>query len=125
AYKVAAGGLVATPRDLARFGAAHFDDAWLGEAMFAEVFTSQTDGAGEETGCGLGWRIASDGPGRLIYHHGGSQQGCRAALVVFPAQRVSVALMGNLGGVPRGAERVAMEVASAWLPASFPESGGD
>lgn len=125
AYKVPGGGLIGSAPDIARFGGAHVDDAFLGEAMHAEVFTSQVDGAGEPTRVGLAWRATRDGAGQLIYHHGGSQQGCRAALLVYPEHRVAVAVMSNLTGTPRAIERLAMEIAAPFL-ARVPEPvGGD
>lgn len=96
----AGGGYLATAEDLVRFGAAHLGDAFLGQAIKREMFSSQVTSTGEETNVGLGWRIASDAWGRTYYHHAGSIAGGRAMLVVFPKSKVVVALTGNLGRAP-------------------------
>jgi CubicO group peptidase (beta-lactamase class C family) len=125
AYKVPGGGLIGSAPDIARFGGAHVDDAFLGEAMHAEVFTSQVDGSGEPTGVGLAWRATRDGEGRLVYHHGGSQQGCRSALLVYPEHGVAVAVMSNLTGTPRAIEDLAQTIAAPFLAALPASVGGD
>ena len=93
----AGGGYLATAEDLVRFGVAHLGDAFLGQAIKREMFSSQVTSTGEETNVGLGWRIASDAWGRTYYHHAGSIAGGRAVLVVFPESKVVVALTSNLG----------------------------
>jgi hypothetical protein len=49
---------------------------------------------------GLGWRIDADESGRLRWHHAGTQQGCRAALVVYARERIAIAFATNLTATP-------------------------
>jgi CubicO group peptidase (beta-lactamase class C family) len=44
---------------------------------------------------GLGWRIGSDSAGRTIWHHAGSSYGGRSLLVVWPAEKLVVAIASN------------------------------
>jgi CubicO group peptidase (beta-lactamase class C family) len=114
AYKVPGGGLIATPSDLARFGAAHFAPGLVG-AHYEQLFTLQTTADGEATPVGLGWRVDRDEAGRLRYHHAGNPQGARAVVLVYPEQQVSVSVMTNLGGTPRDILGVAAGVAEGFL----------
>jgi CubicO group peptidase (beta-lactamase class C family) len=115
AYKIAAGGLVADAESVARFGTLHFTPGFLGEDMFRQMMTSQRNSAGEETGTGLGWRIMTDDAGRTLYYHTGSQQGSRAYLGVYPEQRLSIAIMTNLGSRPEDITALGSAVAADFL----------
>ncbi|MBC2779111.1 serine hydrolase domain-containing protein [Parasphingopyxis marina] len=115
AYKVAAGGLVADAESVAWFGKLHFAPGFLGEDMFRQMMTSQRNAAGEETGTGLGWRIVTDEAGRTLYYHTGSQQGSRAYLGVYPEQRLSIAIMTNLGSRPENIAALGRAVAADFL----------
>jgi CubicO group peptidase (beta-lactamase class C family) len=82
AYKIAGGGMIMNPADLARFGAAHLAPAHWSQNTLDRLFTVQTEATERLPPMGLGWRIDADESGRLRWHHAGTQQGCRAALVV-------------------------------------------
>lgn len=100
AYKWAGGGMLSTADDLARFGAAHLAPGFLSAETLHEMFTRQKTASGQESNVGLGWRIGEDSSGRRIVHHAGSMGGCRAVLVVYPAERLAVAMLSNLSGTP-------------------------
>jgi CubicO group peptidase (beta-lactamase class C family) len=100
AYKWAGGGLLSTADDLARFGSAHFSPGLLDSQTLTTMFTPQESNDGKETGVGLGWRIGTDSSGRRLVHHAGSMGGCRAVLVVYPTDRIAVAILSNLAGTP-------------------------
>lgn len=116
AYKRPGGGLIASADDLVKIAALHFAPGFLSEDMYAQVFTSQKDAAGEETSTGLGWRIDADGAGRTFYHHRGSQQGSRAMLVIYPEERIAVAMLSNLAGAPDDIQQRAQDVAALFIP---------
>ena len=101
-YKYAGGGMIATADALARFGALHFAPGFLPPGIYAETMTRQRDAAGEPTGTGLAWWVQEDAAGRRFIGHTGSQQGAFAMLAVYPQERVSIAIMTNLGpdGLP-------------------------
>lgn len=99
-YKWAGGGIVASARDLARFGAAHLSDGYLAPASRATLFTPRTAASPQMPALGLGWRLdAAEGFGRR-FHHAGNMQGCRAQLALYPDKGLSVALLSNLGQTP-------------------------
>lgn len=116
AYKRPGGGLIATADDLVKIGAMHFAPGFLSDDMFEQMFTSQKNAAGEETGTGLGWRIDVDDKGRVFYHHRGSQQGCRAYLIIYPEERLVLAMLSNLANSPGDIDRRAQEIAALFMP---------
>lgn len=112
-YKWAGGGFMATAEDLVRFGSAHLQPGFLSQSTLDLMFTSQKLTSGKETGTGIGWRIGVDPQGRKIYHHGGTIEGGRAMLMLFPESKVVVALLSNM--LARYGEKEAMEIGSIFL----------
>jgi serine beta-lactamase-like protein LACTB, mitochondrial len=100
AYKWAGGGLLATPGDLARFGAAHLAPGKLSADAIRLLFTVITPRADRSPPLGLGWRIDEDDAGRTRWHHAGGQDGARASLVVYPREQLAIALASNVTQIP-------------------------
>ena len=99
-YKIPGGGYLATAVDLARFGSALVSGDLLTSASRSLLFSSQKDASGELTGYGMGFRPRQDWQGRAVVHHGGSSEGGRAFLLIYPQEQVVVTLLGNLSGAP-------------------------
>jgi CubicO group peptidase (beta-lactamase class C family) len=89
------GGLVSTAEELAKFALEIFRPDYLPDSLRALMLTPQRTASGTPTQVGLGWRIARDSLGRQYLHHGGSAMGGRAFLLVYPKERVAVALLAN------------------------------
>ena len=115
-YKWAGGGMVASVEDLVRFGAAHLSPGYLSATTLAALMTPQSLPSGEPLDVGLGWRIGRDAAGRRIAHHSGSQQGCRAFLLLYPDERLVLALVSNLGRIPASPLDRAQGLAAPFLP---------
>ena len=112
-YKWAGGGFLSAAEDLARFGAALLDGTLLGAGGAERLFASQRTSE-EETGYGMGFRPRRDWEGRRVVHHGGSAEGGRAFLLLYPEERVVVALAANRENAPLF-EQEAQEVAHFFL----------
>ena len=95
--RLPAGALVTTARDLARFLIAMTGNRLLAEETVATMFTSQSTSDGKPTNVGIAWRVAKDSHGRTYVHHAGAVTGGRAAVVLYPAERIGVAIVTNLG----------------------------
>lgn len=95
-YKWAGGGFLANAEDLARFGSAHLQAGFLRPITLDLLFTSQRLTSGKEIGVGIGWRTGTDQHGRRILHHGGSLDGGRAMLMMFPESKTVVAMLSNM-----------------------------
>jgi serine beta-lactamase-like protein LACTB len=100
AYKWAGGGLLASPTDLARFGAAHLAPGILSKTALNTLFTVITERTDRSPPLGLGWRIDEDAAKRLRWHHAGGQDGARASLVVYPRDKLSIAFATNVTQLP-------------------------
>ena len=119
-YKWAGGGMLSTADDLARFGAAHLRPGFLSAASLRTLLTSQRTtgqppGGGAATGVGLGWRVGTDLAGRAVYHHAGTIEGGRSALLVYPAEGVVVALLTNRTAAVDSPELMAQLLAAPFL----------
>ena len=101
-YKWAGGGYLSTPEDLVRFAFAHLDPRFHRASTLALLFTSQRNNAGEEIGYGIGWRAGIDTAGRRRWGHGGGSIGGTTQLLIYPDERVVVAIVSNLGNVRYG-----------------------
>lgn len=100
AYKWAGGGFIATPSDIARFGAAHIAGGPLSAPVRDILFTVLVERTSSSPPLGLGWRVDEDAKGRRRWHHAGNQEGGRASLVVYPELGLSIALATNVAGTP-------------------------
>lgn len=110
----AAGGYLSRAEDLARFLSAHLDGRLFRGNMAQVLFTSQSLSDGKETGVGIGWRIAQDAAGRQYVHHGGDIVGGRAFVLMYPKERVALAICTNLGSAPF-AQKEAQPIAALFV----------
>ncbi len=104
--RMAAGGFLSTAEDLVRFGSTSLQDLFLKPANRAQMFRSQETIDGKPTGVGFAWRIGTDSKDRKIYHHGGDSIGGRAFLMVYPEERVVIAVVSNLSFARVGEKEV-------------------
>jgi serine beta-lactamase-like protein LACTB, mitochondrial len=108
-YKWPSGGFVSSAEDLARFG----DHLLRGDLVRPEtlklLWTSMRTADGKETEYGVGWIVETDSLGRRRVRHSGGSVGGTAQLIIYPEQRVVVALLVNsdytfIRAIPRYAE---------------------
>jgi len=95
-YKWAGGGFLSNAEDLVRFGLAHLKPGFFQQETLDLLFRSQKLKSGKETGVGIAWRSGIAPDGLRILHHGGSIEGGRAMLMMFPDKGLVVALLSNL-----------------------------
>ncbi|HYH07758.1 MAG TPA: serine hydrolase domain-containing protein [Thermoanaerobaculia bacterium] len=110
--RLPAGAALSTARDLARL---LIGTAKLPATTMTTFLTPQKTNDGTATIVGAGWRVAKDDAGRTFLHHGGQSTGGRAFVLVYPKERVGVAFVSNMGGVPF-AEKDAQTIAARFLP---------
>ena len=85
------GGVYSSIDDLARWDAALYDDRLLSDASRALAFSAHTPTDEPDVdGYGYGWRIHGD-----TLWHSGETIGFRNVIVRWPAQHVSVIILGN------------------------------
>lgn len=101
-YKWAGGGYVSTPSDLVRFSRGLLDGELLQPETVELLWTSQRTRDGSETGYGIGWSVGRDAAERRVVSHSGGSVGSRSMLLVYPDERLVVAIAANLEGVRFG-----------------------
>jgi len=108
--KIPGGGFLSTPSDLCRFGLAMMSGKLVKAETRDAMWTGQRTSAGEETGYGLGWRVAARS-GEPVISHSGGQAGTACFLTLAPTRGLAIAVMTNLRGAPT--RRLAAAVAAA------------
>lgn len=94
-YKWAGGGFLSTTEDLARVGQLLLDGALLKPETRRMLWTSQRTTDGKETGYGMGWFVDHDAAGRRRIYHSGGSVGGTAYLLIYPEQKLVLALLVN------------------------------
>ena len=112
-YKWAGGGFLSTTEDLARVGQLLVDGAMLQPETRSLLWTSQRTTDGKETGYGMGWFVDHDSAGRRRVYHSGGSVGGTAYLLIYPDQKLVLALLVNSD---RTFVRAAPRIAEAFLP---------
>jgi CubicO group peptidase (beta-lactamase class C family) len=115
--KWAAGGFRSTAEDLVRFGSAHMtagNEGFLRPETLRLLFTPRSSQAGI-LGYGLGWMTARDPHLRRAHFHFGAGSGGSSLLVIYPEQKVCVALAANLGHAKFPYNRL-MGIVNPFLP---------
>ena len=114
-FKLAGAGFIATAEDVARFGAALADGPFLSDRARREMLTTVPLADGTPTEWALGIR-AAEWQGRRMFHIPGGGIGISTWLFVFPAEKLSFAVLTN---VPTGASggRTRNVIAGAFLDA--------
>ena len=94
-YKWAGGGFLSTAEDLVAFANALLEGRLLRPETVNLLWTSMKTSDGKDTDYGIGWTVDRDAKGRRRVRHSGGAQGGTANLVIYPEQRLVVALLVN------------------------------
>lgn len=117
-YKWAGGGYLSTPSDLVKVGRELLTHSLLSPEAIKTLLTPQRLKNGTQTIAGIAWRVETDSKGRQIVHHGGTIEGGRTFVILFPAQDIIIAICANknVGG---GIDKKEMEtIANIFLKSS-------
>jgi CubicO group peptidase (beta-lactamase class C family) len=98
-YKWAGGGFLSTPTDLVNMSRGLLNHVLLDQQTVDLLFTSQRLADGTKTNVGIAWRIDADSKGRRFVHHGGTIDGGRTFLLLYPDDGMVVAIAANMSGV--------------------------
>ena len=93
-WKMAGGGLISTPEDLAIFCGALMDDSLLTDARKAQLWTERKTLSDEPTEYGLGFAIGQR-DGRRFVEHAGVQPKTRTHLRLYPDEQRCLVVMSN------------------------------
>lgn len=92
--KIPGGGLLTTVEDLIRFAHAWEQGLLLKKSTTHMQTQRQQMLDGKTTGYGLGWNV-SKVAGKNAVSHNGAQQGCKTSLVMFPDDKITIAVLIN------------------------------
>jgi serine beta-lactamase-like protein LACTB, mitochondrial len=96
-FKLAAGGYFSTADDLVKFGNGHIQSLhtnFLRSSTLNFLFKPQRT---PMMGYGLGWMTGVDPNLRNVHFHFGAGSGGTSLLAIYPAQKLSLAILSNLG----------------------------
>jgi serine beta-lactamase-like protein LACTB, mitochondrial len=94
-YKWAGGGFLSTAEDLVTFANSLLEGRLLRPETVTLLWTSMKTSDGKETDYGIGWSVDRDHKGRRRVRHSGGAMGGTANLVIYPEERLVVALLVN------------------------------
>jgi len=94
--KWAAGGMLSSVLDLARFHVALDEGRLLRPEMLDEMYAEHRLDDGTPTGYGLGWAVARDEAGRQLVGHAGGGTGASSFLMRVPETGEAVAILANV-----------------------------
>lgn len=97
--KLPSGGMLSTSEDLVRFGNAYASKSILQEGTYHEILSDLPLPNGKKVGYGLGWGISKDKKGRKIISHTGGNLGSVCRLIVYPEEKLTVAIVSNTFGI--------------------------
>ncbi|HEX9173385.1 MAG TPA: serine hydrolase [Telluria sp.] len=116
----AAGSLVSTVDDLARWDVAISSGKLIKAASWKRAFTPYEVTTGKPTKYGYGWALSSL-RGVPVIGHGGGINGFNTYAARIPGEKVFVAVLSNTDSGPVRAEHVANKVAAIAIGKPYPE----
>ncbi|MFO7695396.1 MAG: serine hydrolase [Vicinamibacterales bacterium] len=102
----AAGSLISTVDDLAKWDAALTAGRVINAESLAKCFASHKLASGSESGYGYGWSIGRY-EGRAVQEHGGGIHGFRSYVLRIPSDGVYVAVLSNMAAAAPSPEMLA------------------
>ena len=123
-YSVFGAGLSATATDLAWFGDSVLNRTAQDKAFADLLFSPSQYMNGQAVKrrnftVGFGWRIGEDELGRTVYHHAGATPGARSILMLYPEQKLSIAILSNASWVS-SIDHLAFALANLYLDQAKP-----
>ena len=94
-YKWAGGGFISTSEDLVKFGNAMLNNTLFSAEVKEALITPQKLKDGTQTEYGLGFFSGTDEFGREYYGHGGGSVGGCSNLIIYPEEKMVVAVITN------------------------------
>lgn len=94
------GGLLAAPKDVARFVLATLDGTLISEELWGEMVAPQAEIEDESYHYGLGWFVGEDHQGRRRIWHTGGAMGGSGVVLFYPDRDLVITTFANTSDVP-------------------------
>ena len=98
-HKVAGGGFVSTAEDLLRFGNEIIEPKIISKQNLAELLKPLQLKNGKSTGYGIGFSIGKSKNNSPEYSHSGGGAGATTLLIIYPKEKVVIAMLTNMSQV--------------------------
>ncbi|MBB4637880.1 serine hydrolase domain-containing protein [Longimicrobium terrae] len=98
----AAGGVISTAADLARFDAALDDERLLADSSKQMMWSAGRNAAGQTLPYGVGWYVQEIGARRAVWHSGLWDGAYSALYLKLPDERLTLILLANSDGLGWG-----------------------
>jgi CubicO group peptidase (beta-lactamase class C family) len=119
AWAYSEGGLFSTVLDLAKWAAALDEGKLLKRSILEQMWTATRLNDGTTAYYGLGWNTGNDTARKQVYHSG-SKEGFLALIRHYTTERLTVALLSNIGhNVNTGG--ITSQVAAIYAPPNHVE----
>jgi|SRR5829696_1702945 len=115
----AAGGLVSTVRDLAKFDDALDDRLLLQNETLAAAWNPTFDRAGQATPMGLGWFVQFHRGERVVWHFGNVPNAYSSLILKLPAKGITFILLANSDGLSNSFQLPAGDVTRSLFATVF------
>ncbi|MCO4822814.1 MAG: beta-lactamase family protein [Flavobacteriaceae bacterium] len=99
-HKVAGGGFISTSEDLVKFGNEIISPKILSIASVKALVTSQKNDEGKTTNYGIGFGVSETAIDSPKYSHSGGGIGATTFILLYPEEKIVIAILTNLSGVP-------------------------
>lgn len=99
-HKAAGGGFVATSEDLIYFGMEIIDPIIISIESLKELLKPQNTHDGKTTNYGIGFGIGTSFQNTSKFSHSGGGAGATTLLLIYPDEKVVIAIVTNLSQVP-------------------------
>ena len=109
----AAGAVVSTPKDMAKWAIAQGDTKLLKKSSWDEIWAPGKVGDGKPTSYGFGWQLGNVGETSYL-NHGGGIAGFNSFIARFPNENVSVVVLVNSNS--RVQQPLALDIAALYMP---------
>jgi CubicO group peptidase (beta-lactamase class C family) len=97
-YLNAAGGIISTVLDLAKFDVAMDQNLIISEQSKEAMFTSTISNSGQSLPYGLGWFIQEHAGTRLVWHYGWAPDAYSSLILKMPDEELTLILLTNSVG---------------------------
>lgn len=99
-YKVAGGGFLSTTEDLIHFGNEIINPTLLKTESLNELLKPQKTTDGKSTNYGVGFGVSKTKTGTIKYLHSGIGIGASTILLLYPEEKIVIAILTNLSKAP-------------------------
>lgn len=101
-YKWAGGGFLSTSEDIVSFGNALLNNNLFPKAILDTLIKSQVTVLGDTTAYGMGFKSGVTKSGKHYFGHTGGSVGGSCNLMIFPSEKLVIAVLTNTGSSPMG-----------------------